>query len=84
MQIHITRHYIASNRDDRFSIGDHEHEGSASLDTYTLPEGYAVDHMVGCVRDPDGVECAIVLGQHNGPRLMSRIGSRPDVDLIAA
>ncbi len=84
MQIDITRHYIAARVADRFSLGNHEHEGSASLDTYVLPAGYHVDVDVGCVRDPDGIECAIVLGPHNGPRLMSRIGSRPDVDLRAA
>ena len=81
-KITITRHYIASNVADRFSVGNNEHDGNASIDTYVLPAGYHVD--VGCVRDPNGIECSIVLGPHNGPRLISRIGNRPDVDLRAA
>lgn len=82
--ITITRHYIASNVDDRFSIGDNEHDGNAAAAKYLLPAGYSFDAADRVIRDKDGVECGVFLGPHNGPRLMSLAGRVPNVDLKPA
>ena len=81
MDVMLTRHYSGfSNREDRYSLGNNENEGRASASSYALPDGYAVDRDAHVIRDPDGIECAIV-SSVTGPMLMSMAGTRPDVRL---
>jgi hypothetical protein len=70
----ITRHHNGfENVADKLSLGDLEYQGNASVTHYTLPEGYKVDTTDNVIRDPDGIECEIVL--HGGkPKLISRAG----------
>lgn len=77
--IQITRHYNPANMADRFRLGNNEHEGNAFAREYKLPRGYRVDALA--VYDPAGYECAIVLGNYGGPKLISMAGNCPDYDL---
>lgn len=81
--IMITRHHNGfANVDDTFAIGNHEADGAASLAEYALPADYTVA-AEGFVRDADGIECGIFLGQHGGPILVSMVGNCPDAILRA-
>lgn len=79
----VTRHFSGFvNVDDRFSVGDNEHEGDAATSKYRLPDGYTLHGET--IRDPEGYECGIFLGSHDGPVLMSMAGPVADAPLLHA
>ncbi|WP_370677613.1 hypothetical protein [Pleomorphomonas sp. PLEO] len=77
--MYITKHYIAGNVDPRFSLGNNERDGHAELFEVELPDGYTVRDTI--LRDPDGYECGIYVGKGGRPKISSKAGSCPDVQL---
>jgi hypothetical protein len=72
-KVTITRHYSGfTNVSDKFSVGNHERDGDASVSDYLLPEGYEVDADV--VRDPAGYQCEIIPHSSGRPQLVSLAG----------
>lgn len=72
-KVTITRHYSGFNNvADKFSLGNHEHDGAASVSDYVLPEGYAVDGEK--IFDPANCECEIVPHDSGRPQLVSLVG----------
>lgn len=81
--ITITRLFSGfQNVEDRFALGDLEHDGNAAAGRYVMPAGYSVD--TGLIRDPAGIECAIVDDGNGRPMLVSRAGMHADVVLVDA
>ena len=69
----ITRHYNGfDNVADKLSLGCNE-DGNAVATNYALPDGYGIDATANVIRDPDGIECEIVL-HGSAPKLISRAG----------
>lgn len=78
--MYITKHYIAGNIDPRFTVGNNERNGHAELFEVEMPDGYIVDRD-NIIRDPDGYECGVYVGKGGRPKISSKAGSRPDVQL---
>lgn len=78
----VTRHYSGfANIADRFSLGNHEHEGNASLASYELPAGYVLQD--GVIYDTADIQCEII-DVDGAPVVMSLAGRCPSVALQAA
>lgn len=76
-EVQITRHFSGfTNVADKFSVGNHEAEGSATLSIYKLPAGYTVSD--GKIYDPSGIEC-LITAENGHVTLVSYAGKHADV-----